>query len=88
LNTKIFRDYIRVILSGSSINNLKPIDIEGAEFSFPDYAEQNSIVLVLLDIDYELQALKRRREKLKQIKQGMMQQLLTGRIRLLDKEAV
>jgi len=36
------------------------------------------------DMDAEIAALERRRDKAEQIKQGMMQQLLTGRIRLIE----
>jgi type I restriction enzyme S subunit len=48
----------------------------------PPLPEQTAIAAVLSDMDAEIAALERRREKAEQIKQGMMQQLLTGRIRL------
>jgi type I restriction enzyme S subunit len=38
---------------------------------------------VLSDMDAELAALEKRREKTRQLKQGMMQELLTGRTRLI-----
>ena len=38
---------------------------------------------VLSDMDAEIAALERRRDKTKKVKQGMMQQLLTGRVRLV-----
>ena len=50
----------------------------------PSRVEQYTIGVLLLDMDAEIAALERRREKAKQIKQGMMQQLLTGRIRLVE----
>ncbi|HOB06473.1 MAG TPA: restriction endonuclease subunit S [Methanoculleus sp.] len=53
-------------------------------FAAPSYDEQRAIAAVLSDMDAEIAALERRREKTKQIKQGMMQQLLTGRIRLVE----
>ncbi|HDP77598.1 MAG TPA: restriction endonuclease subunit S [Mesotoga infera] len=56
--------------------------------AIPAIEEQRAITSILLDMDAEIEALERQRDKTKQIKQGMMQQLLTGRIRLLDKEAV
>lgn len=49
-----------------------------------DRAEQAAIGTVLADMDAEIAALERRRHKTKQIKQGMMQQLLTGRVRLVE----
>ncbi len=49
----------------------------------PPIAEQSAIASVLSDMDAEIDALERRREKTRQAKQGMMQQLLTGRVRLV-----
>lgn len=55
-------------------------DIHGP---FPTKAEQTAIAIVLADIDAEIDALETKLAKARQIKQGMMQELLTGRIRLL-----
>ncbi|WP_084435618.1 restriction endonuclease subunit S [Desulfomicrobium escambiense] len=49
----------------------------------PTQAEQTAIAEVLSDMDVELAALEQRRNKTRRLKQGMMQELLTGRIRLL-----
>jgi type I restriction enzyme S subunit len=48
-----------------------------------DAKEQAEISTVLSDMDDEIAALERRRDKTRSIKQGMMQQLLTGRVRLV-----
>ena len=53
------------------------------EVRLPRVEEQQTIATVLSDMDTEVEALEYRREKTRQIKQGMMQQLLTGRIRLV-----
>jgi type I restriction enzyme S subunit len=53
-----------------------------------DKNEQEAIASILSDMDAEIEALERRREKTKQIKQGMMQELLTGRTRLVDPESM
>ena len=45
--------------------------------------EQTAIASVLSDMDTEIAALAQRRDKTRAIKQGMMQQLLTGQVRLL-----
>jgi len=50
----------------------------------PPENEQIAIAAVLSDMDTEIEALLRRRDKARQIKQGMMQQLLTGRVRLVN----
>lgn len=46
-------------------------------------AEQTAIANILSDCDSEIAALEEKRDKYKEIKQGMMQQLLTGKIRLI-----
>ncbi|MCL7463379.1 restriction endonuclease subunit S [Pseudomonas sp. NW5] len=51
-------------------------------FQVPPLDEQNAIAAIFSDIDAELAALEARRDKARQLKQGMMQELLTGRIRL------
>ncbi len=78
-----YRDYINNLLAGSSINNLSPGSIESLEFQVPTLAEQTAIATVLSDMDAELSALEARRDKTRSLKQGMMQELLTGRIRLV-----
>lgn len=48
-----------------------------------DVVEQKAIAGILSDMDRELQTLRQKREKYVQIKQGMMQELLTGKVRLV-----
>ena len=50
--------------------------------SLPPLTEQRAIAVVLTDMDAEIAALERRLDKTRAVKQGMMQQLLTGAIRL------
>jgi type I restriction enzyme S subunit len=56
------------------------------EILYPSHEEQAAIAAVLSDMDAEIAALEQRRDKTQAIKQGMMQQLLTGRIRLTTEE--
>jgi type I restriction enzyme S subunit len=58
-------------------------EFQKIEIKVPSELEQNAITAALLDIDAELLALVSRREKTLSIKQGMMQELLTGRTRLI-----
>ncbi len=60
------------------INNLAQVQIE-----LPPIEEQRAIAAVLSDMDAEIAALEHRRHKTIAIKRGMMQQLLTGKVRLL-----
>jgi type I restriction enzyme, S subunit len=82
LQTGQYRNYINNLLAGSSINNLRPSSIESLEFSLPAHSEQTAIAEVLTTMDAELTALEHRREKTRSLKQAMIQELLTGRIRL------
>ena len=49
----------------------------------PQLAEQTAIAAILSDMDAEIAALETKLAKARNIKQGMMQELLTGRIRLI-----
>ena len=51
--------------------------------TYPSVEEQNAIASILSDMDEEIQALEQRLGKTRQIKQGMMQELLTGKTRLV-----
>lgn len=82
--TSMFISYINIILSGSAINNLTPANILNFDFLIPtDPEEQAAIATILSDMDAEIAALEARRAKVLALKQGMMQELLTGRTRLL-----
>jgi type I restriction enzyme S subunit len=52
------------------------------EIELPSIEEQNAIANILSDMDAEISQLEGRRAKMGELKQGMMQELLTGRIRL------
>ena len=54
-------------------------EYQNIDLSVPDYDEQRAIATVLSDMDTEITALEHRRHKTIAIKQGMMQQLLTGK---------
>ena len=72
------------IATGISVYAISKKQIAEIELALPPVSEQDAIVSILSDMDAEIAALERRREKTEQIKQGMMQQLLTGRIRLVE----
>lgn len=58
------------------------------EVTLPPREEQDAIAQVIVDANHEIEALGKRLAKTKDIKQGMMQELLTGRTRLPAFEAV
>lgn len=80
---------IMLFTNSSSQGNIGMGDIEKIEIRFPDnLKEQRRIATILSDFDAELATLERKLAKVRDIKQGMMQQLLTGRIRLhLDQQS-
>ena len=53
------------------------------KISLPTISEQTRIATILSDMDSGIEALEKKLEKYRQIKQGMMQNLLTGKIRLV-----
>lgn len=68
----------------SGVPSLNAKTISNIVVKIPDIKEQRAIATALSDMDTEIEALTQKLEKSRQIKQGMMQELLTGRIRLLD----
>ena len=82
-STNLFRCHLDIQLSGSSINNLNPSDIEDFKFHIPSNPEQKAIAQILSDMDAEITQLETKKEKYQAIKQGMMQELLTGKTRLV-----
>jgi len=88
LTSSIFKNFMKGITAGSTITHLYQKDFVNFEFSSPDIEEQKAIADILSDMDSEIQAFEQRLAKTRQIKQGMMQELLTGRTRLpIEKES-
>lgn len=73
----------RTYNEASGVPSLSSSTIEAIEVTMPDFDEQSEIAKVITDIDLDLQMNEAKLSKLRQIKAGMMQQLLTGKIRLV-----
>jgi len=69
--------------SGSTFLELSKSAFEGLHFYVPEYQEQKKIAAVLLNADREIDALQQQLADLKQEKKALMQQLLTGKKRVL-----
>ena len=82
LTSRIFEDFLTELQAGSTIVHLYQKDFVNFTFRVPSYDEQHAIAAVLSDMDAEIATLEERRDKTSALKQGMMQELLTGRIRL------
>lgn len=74
---------VMLLTNASSQGNIGMGDIEKIQISYPCYEEQEAIAEVLADMDAELGSLEARLAKTRELKQGMMQELLTGRTRLV-----
>ena len=68
----------------TTVKHLSHGDIENMQLYMPvDVSEQNAIANILLDMDNEIEKLEKKLNKYKNIKSGMMEELLTGKRRLV-----
>lgn len=83
----IMNQYVSMA-AGSSVQNLNKEKVANVLLYVPtSLQEQSAIASVLSSMDEEISALEAKRKKYTAIKQGMMQQLLTGKIRLIENVA-
>ena len=80
----IVEQQIDTLLTGSNYPAINSRDIKSLIIPLPEYTEQTAIAAILSDMDAEIDVLEAKLAKARQIKQGMMQELLTGRIRLVN----
>ena len=81
---KAVRDSLIKMATGISVYGISKTGLKSVEIPLPStIKEQQAIAAVLSDMDAEIAALEARREKTRALKQGMMQELLAGRIRLV-----
>jgi len=83
MRSSLGRELIYSLAQGATRYNLSKSQFLKLEVPHPSCREQTAIAEVISDMDAEIQALEQRREKTRLLKQGMMQELLTGRIRLV-----
>ena len=84
---RVLHDSLVELQRGAGVPSLNARTIESIEVKLPNTDEQHAIATVLSDMDKEIAALEERRDKARAIKQGMMQVLLTGRVRLVEPES-
>ena len=73
---------LRSIIQGSSINGLLREDLESIVVPLPLLSEQKQIEKILSSVDEEIEKETGHREQLELLKKGLMQVLLTGKIRV------
>ena len=84
INSIYFRKNAIGSSTGSTRQRIGLGDLKQLPFAQPTLSEQNAIANVFSDMDAEIASLENRRDKTFSLKQGMMQELLTGRIRLVQ----
>lgn len=77
-----FREALLRLAAGTKVLATTRSYVSSATLSLPPVDEQRAIAKALTDCEQEIEALRRRLAKAQAIKQGMMQELLTGRTRL------
>ena len=81
---QLFQKKIFKLQTGGAQPHVYPEHLKPLELVFPqEVTEQDAIANILIDIDEELSGLEKQMNKYQLIKQGMMQTLLTGKIRLV-----
>ena len=82
-NLQLLQNKIYKAQTGGAQPHIHPSDLAPFEILFPELDVQNAISGTLTDMDTEIELLEKKLSKSKMLKQGMMQELLTGKIRLI-----
>ena len=85
MNAECFHNQMLPFITGIKVSSISKANISTLALKYPTLVEeQQAIAQVFSDMDNEIAQLEKKLAKYQQIKQGMMQELLTGRIRLVD----
>jgi type I restriction enzyme S subunit len=79
----LFRRFLDRLAAGSTISHLYQKDFVNFAFAVPAVDEQVVVSKMLDDVDSEIRTLIEQSAKLRMVKEGMMQDLLTGKVRLV-----
>ena len=84
LESSVFKDFLQQLSAGSTINHLYQKDLVKFDLYVPPTTEeQEAITGILFDMDLDIYKLEEKLSKYQKIKQGMMEELLTGKVRLV-----
>ena len=78
----VFEQYVQMA-AGSSVQNLNKEKVAKLIVNVPSMDEQKAIASILSSMDSEIEVLEQKLAKYRQVKQGLMEHLLTGKIRLV-----
>jgi type I restriction enzyme, S subunit len=87
-HSETFIASVREVAVGQTMASLNTQILKGVPVILPPLPEQIAIAAVLTDLDTELKALKQRLTKTRALKQGIMEELLTGKTRLASPELI
>ena len=82
LSSDKVREQYEAYAAGSGVQNLNKNVVKQVEVKLPSLEEQKVIASVLSSMDVEIESLEDEREKMIQIREGAMDDLLTGKVRL------
>lgn len=82
IRSKYFQEALKDSIDGGIQKFVSLGTLRAMSITLPPEKEQRALAIIFTDMDNEIQTLEQRLTKTRQIKQGMMQQLLTGRTRL------
>lgn len=84
LESSVFKEFLQQLSAGSTINHLYQKDLVKFDLYVPPTTEeQEAITGILFDMDLDIYKLEEKLSKYQKIKQGMMEELLTGKVRLV-----
>ena len=84
LESSVFKDFLQQLSAGSTINHLYQKDLVKFDlFVPPTKEEQEAIAGILFDMDSDIHKLEEKLSKYQKVKQGIMEELLTGKVRLV-----
>lgn len=84
LESSVFKNFLQQLSAGSTINHLYQKDLVKFDLYVPPTKEeQEAIAGILFDMDSGIYKLEEKLSKYQKIKQGMMEELLTGKVRLI-----
>jgi type I restriction enzyme S subunit len=82
MQSKFFNVFMNILKAGSTISHLYQRDFVNFEFPIPPLEEQQKIVKILSTVDHKLDLERKEKRHLERVKSGLMDKLLSGRVRV------
>jgi len=81
-NDRHYREFLRNTKTGSTVSHTSPKTIYEVNITLPGISEQQKIATILSSVDTKIESLQTKNEEYTQLKKGLMEKLLTGKIRV------